>query len=112
ERFLGGECILGNVVQQAYGDGRLIEPHVREDEGHVQRMDEVGLARAPHLPAMLPRRENVGLLKQLLIEVGLVRLHFVEDVFESDHRNAASIAFAEMGKSSKGKGESSCAVDD
>src|SRR5947207_977572 len=48
-------------------------------------MDEVRLARAAHLSAMLARREDVGLLQQLLVEVGLVGLHFVEDVFEADH---------------------------
>src|SRR5439155_20213982 len=34
---------------------------------------------------MLPGREDVGLLQELLVEVGLVRLHLIQDVFEADH---------------------------
>src|SRR5688572_29428733 len=41
---------------------------------------------------MLPRRENVRLLKQLLIESRLVGFDFVEDVFESDHARDPELA--------------------
>ena len=72
-------------MQQADGDGGLVEPHVGQDVGDVEGMDQVRLARAAHLPAMLARGEDVGLLKQFLVEVRLVGLDLVEDVFEADH---------------------------
>src|SRR5262245_8874230 len=50
-------------------------------------MDQIWLAGAPHLAPVLARREDVGLLQPFLVEVGLVRLHSVEDVFEADHGN-------------------------
>ena len=50
------------------------------------RVDEVRLARAAHLSAMLAGGEDVRLLEQFLVEVRLVGLDLVEDVFEADHR--------------------------
>ena len=85
QRLLGGERVFEDVVQQADGDRGLVEPHVGQDVGDVERMDQVGLARAAHLPAMLARGKDVRLLQQLLVEVGLVTLDLVEDVLEADH---------------------------
>src|SRR5947207_2571837 len=38
-----------------------------------------------YMSAMLTSRVDLGLLKVLLIEVGLVRFHLVQNVFEADH---------------------------
>ena len=72
-------------MKEAHGDGCFIEPQVRQDVSHIQRMDEVGFAGVAHLPAMGQGRENIGLLQQLLIEVRTIALDLVEDVFEADH---------------------------
>src|SRR4051812_39702331 len=59
--------------------------HVGEDVRDVQRMDQIRLARAADLPAVLARRKDVRTLEQFFIEIRLVALDLVEDVFEADH---------------------------
>ena len=44
ELFLGGQRVFENVMKQPDGDGCLVEPHVGQDVGHVERMDEIGFA--------------------------------------------------------------------
>src|SRR5581483_3473990 len=51
----------------------------------IERMNQIRLTGAPHLPAMLARREDVSALKQFLVVIGFVTLDLVEDVFEADH---------------------------
>ena len=85
ESLLRRESVFQNIMEKADRDRRLVETHLREDVRDVQRMDEVWLARAAHLTAMLARRKDVRSLKQLLVEVRLVALDFVEDVLEADH---------------------------
>ena len=85
QRLLRRQSVFEHVVKQTDGDRGLVEPHLREDVGDVEGMDEVRLAGAAHLAAMLACREDEGLVEQLLIEVGLVAFDFVEDVFEADH---------------------------
>ena len=72
QRLLGGQRIFQHVVEEADGDGGLVEVHLGQDVGHVEGVDQVGVAGAAHLPAVLTGGENVCLLQQLLIEVGLV----------------------------------------
>ena len=90
-------------MQQPDGDGGLVEPHVGQDVGDVERMDEVRLARAAHLSAMLARGEDVGAFEQLLIEVRLVALDFVEDVFEADHGDGNEALESRSGLSRRGE---------
>ena len=85
QRLLGGQRIFQHVVQEPDGDGGLVEAHLGQDVGDVERVDKIRLARAAHLSAMLARRKNEGAVEQLLIEVRLVSLDFVEDVFEAEH---------------------------
>ena len=85
QRLLRGERVLEDVVEQPDGDGGLVEAHLREDVRDLEGVDQVRLARAADLPAMLPRREDVGPLQQLLVEVRLIALDLLEDLFEADH---------------------------
>ena len=85
QRFFRGQGVFEDVVQQADRDRGLVEMQVGEDVRNIEWMHQVRLARAAHLPAVLAGREDVGLLQKLLVEVRLVRLQFVEDVFEADH---------------------------
>ena len=80
-----GERVLEDVVEQPDGDGGLVEAHLRENVRDLEGVDEIRLARAADLPAMLPRREDVGPLQQLLVEVRLIALDLLEDLFEADH---------------------------
>ena len=41
----GGEGVLDHVVEQAGGDGHDVQPHVGQQAGHFEGVDEVGLAR-------------------------------------------------------------------
>jgi len=53
-----GERVFHHVVQQAGGDRDRVEPHVGEDVGDLERVDEVGLARVTHLTPMLHREKT------------------------------------------------------
>ena len=85
DRLLGRQGVLEDVVQEADDDRDVVGLQVRQDRGHVQGMDEVGLARAPDLPLVLARREDVGPPQQVLVRARVVRLDLLEDLLEVDH---------------------------
>ena len=60
-------------------------PHVGQDRGDFQRMNEVGLPRGPGLPFVLDRREDVGFAEKFEVSAGVVALHRFVDVFEANH---------------------------
>ena len=60
----GGEGVLHGVVEQARRDRHLVEAHVREDAGHLDRMDQIGLMREPLLALVDLGREDVGALQE------------------------------------------------
>ena len=58
--LVGGRRVFHGIVQQGGGDGRRVQLHLRQHFGHLERMNDVGLARGAHLPlvvldAELPR---------------------------------------------------------
>ena len=81
----GGEGVLDDVVEQAGGDGDGVQPHVGEDVGDLERMDEVGLARVADLSLVLERREDVGAPQQLDVGVGGIGPNFLDQVLEPNH---------------------------
>ncbi len=60
DRLDGGQRVLDDVVQQAGDDAGRVQLELGEDVGHLQRVDQVGLARAPDLVAVLAGGEDVG----------------------------------------------------
>ena len=72
-------------MQESDHDRDVVGLHVGEDRGHVQGMNEVGLARPPHLPAVLARGKDVCPPQQVLVGLGVVSLDLVEDLLETDH---------------------------
>ena len=85
QRLFCCESVFQYIVQETHCNRRFVEPHVGEDVGDVERMDEIRLAGAAHLSSMLARRKDVSFLQELFVEVGLVAFDFVEDVLEADH---------------------------
>ena len=72
-------------MQQADRDGRLVEMEIGEDVSNIERMHQIWFTGVANLSAVLEGGEDVGLLQQLLVEVGLVTFDPIEDVFEADH---------------------------
>src|SRR5438045_1317694 len=85
QRLLRRQGVFEDVVQEAYGDRCLVQPHLGQQVGDVERVDQVGLARGSNLAAMLAGRKDVRFLQQFLVEVRLEAFDFVEDVLEADH---------------------------
>ena len=82
DRRLG---VLDDVVQQAGGDGDDVEPHVGEQVGDLERMDQVGLAGVPHLSFVLEGRKDVGAPQQFGIGVRIAGAYLFDEVLEPDH---------------------------
>ena len=77
--------VLDDVVQQAGGDRHGVHAHVGQDGGHLQRVDEIGLARAADLSLVLEGREDVGPAEQLEVGVRIVGPDLFEQIFEPNH---------------------------
>ena len=60
----GARAILDGIVKQAGGDRHVVHVEIGQDVGNLQRMDEVRLSRAPHLPAVHLGGVEVRLLDQ------------------------------------------------
>ena len=82
----GGEGVLDHVVEQAGGDGHHVQPHVGQDVGHFERVDQVGLAGVADLALVLQGREDVGPPEQLEVGVGAIGADLVDEVLEPNHR--------------------------
>ena len=77
--------VLDDVVQQAGGDGDDVQPQVGQDVGHLERVDEVGLARSADLSLVLVGGKHVGPAEQLGVGVRVGRPHLLDEVLEPDH---------------------------
>jgi hypothetical protein len=85
------EGVLEHVVQQPDRDADRVHPHLGQDRGHLQRVDQVGLPRGSHLALVLDRRKDVSLAEDLEIGVRVVPFHRFLDVLEADHDLARSL---------------------
>ena len=85
--LLGGRVgVLDHVVQERRADARRVEPHVGDDVRDRRRMDEVRVARLPHLAVVRLGRVHVGLVDQIDIGARVVTRDLLHDVGEADHR--------------------------
>ena len=64
--------VLNDVVQQSGYDRGGVKLELRDDQGDVERMDDVGFARHPLLAVMHPVGVIVGAPDQAFVHVGIV----------------------------------------
>ena len=83
--------VLEHVVQQADRDADRVHPHLGQDQGDLERVDEVGLTRGAQLPLVLDRRKDVSLAEDLEIGVRVVPFDRLLDVLEANHGLAWSL---------------------
>jgi hypothetical protein len=81
----GVRGVLDDVVEQAGRDGHDVEPHVGQQIGHFERMDQVGLAGSADLSLVLVGRKHIGLPEQFGVGLRVGGAHLFEEVFEPDH---------------------------
>ena len=84
----GVRRVLDDVVQEPGGDGDHVQPHVRQEVGHLERVDQVGLPGPADLSLVLVGGEHVGPPEQLGVGVRIGRAHLLEQIFEPDHGEA------------------------
>ena len=70
------------------GDRDLVHAHVDQDAGHLERVDQVGLAGEALLTLVDLGGEDVGALQELQVAAGVVLEDAVGDVVEAKHRPA------------------------
>ena len=81
----GRQGVLDDVVEQAGGDGHHVQPHVRQEVGHLQGVHHIGLARMAHLSLVLEGRKHVGPAKQFEVGIGVVAPDLLDQIFEANH---------------------------
>ena len=77
--------VLDRVVQQRRRDRRVIELEVGEDRGDFQRVREIGVAGGALLLAMRPHGINVGAVEQLLVDLGIIFAHPIDEIVLAHH---------------------------
>src|SRR5262249_22326424 len=80
-----GGGVLDRVVQQRHRYRGLVEVHVSEDRGDLQRMREVRIAGGAALMAMLLHGVDIGLVEQRLVDVRLVALTALDKLVLTHH---------------------------
>ena len=81
-----GEGVLDHVVEQAGGDGHDVQPHVGQEAGHFEGVDQVGLAGVADLALVLQGREDVRPPQQLEVGVRGIGADLVDEILEPNHR--------------------------
>ena len=89
--LVGGQSVLDRVVQQPGHHGGDVQAQVRENAGHLHRVDQVGLAREPGLPLVHLGAEDVGLSQQVQVASGVVGGDLIKYVVQSNHGMIFSI---------------------
>ena len=77
--------VLDRVVQHRRDDGRVVEPHFRQDGGDFERMAEIGVAGGALLHAVGVHRVDVGLVEQFLVRVRIVPAHAFDEFVLPHH---------------------------
>src|SRR4029079_7606536 len=85
------QSIFDHIVKQAGRDAHVIQTHVRENIGDLERMDQVRLARRSLLPAMVERRKKIRAPDEVNIGTGPVMLDLFYYVFDPDHLDPLNI---------------------
>ncbi len=85
DRLFGRQGVFEDVVEEPDDDRDVVGLQVGQDRGHVERMNQVRLARPAHLALVLEARKDVRPSEELLVRVRVVRLDLFEDFLEVDH---------------------------
>ncbi len=85
DAFDGGERVLDDVVEEPGGDGHGVQPHVGEEIGDRERVNQVRFTRVAHLSLVLEGRKDVGPPEQFDVGVGAVGPDFFQQILEANH---------------------------
>jgi hypothetical protein len=77
--FGGDGGVFDGVVEEAGGDGGGVELHLGEDEGDLQRMEDVGLAGGAELAVMVLEAELPGLADDVGVVGGTIGVDGVQE---------------------------------
>ena len=75
-------AVLHRIVQKARGDGGRVDADFSQDAGHIDGMDDVGLAAQAALPAVHALGKGIGALHQGGVGVGMIMLHPRDHLFQ------------------------------
>ena len=75
--------VLDGVVQQSGGDGGGVEPHLGQQDGDLERMRKVGLARLANLSFVMLLGEIVGLTDEDEVFFGPVGADLAQEIAEA-----------------------------
>ena len=89
----GRQRVLDHVVEEPGDHARHVELEVGQDVGDLEGMDEVGLAGAAHLVAVLPGGEDVGAAQEVQVRLGVVPLDPLENLLEAPHHTEVAPFF-------------------
>ncbi len=85
--LLGGDGgVFHRVVQQAGGDGGGVQLHLRQEDGDLKGMDEVGLAGGALLAGVVLQGELVGATDNLYVVAGMVGADEIQQLAELGDR--------------------------
>ena len=77
--------ILDGVVQQRGDDRRIVELVVGEDRGDLERMGKIRVARRALLLAMRLHRVHIGAVEHVLVGIGIVFAHPLDEIVLPHH---------------------------
>ena len=83
--FLRRHRILDGIVQDAGGDGLVIQLEVGQDARHLDRMAEIRIARRPQLRPVRPHRKHIGAVQQVLVRIGIIGLYALDEFILTQH---------------------------
>ena len=95
ERRLG---VLDRVVQDRRGDRRVVELEVGQDRRDLERMGEIGLARGALLQAMRLHGVDIGAVEEVLVGVGVVAAHPLDELVLPHHAAALGLGERALGR--------------
>ena len=77
--------ILDRVVQHRRDDRRIVEPHIGENRGNLERMREIRIARGALLHAMCLHCIDIGAVEQFLVRLRIISPHAIDEFILPHH---------------------------
>ena len=81
--LISGGRVFNRVVQQAGGDCGRVHLHLRQHLGHLERVDDVGLAGGAHLALVVLDAKLPGLADERDVFAGTIGLDLLEQRFKA-----------------------------
>ena len=81
----GDRRVLDRVVQHRGDDRRVVELELGQDRRDFERMREIGIARGALLLPMRLHGEDIGAVEQILVRVGIVAAHALDQFVLPHH---------------------------